>query len=248
MKINQVILSFHKPFLVILFMFTTLPGITTAQNLTTETKDSSGLHTYVLKKYGFDHDLVNGIQFYNIYRRVLNHPYYYGEESLPGSVTISGKLFNNLMINYDIYNQWLVLEYNEVSGGIHKIILDPILVGAFQFDGYNFKKMILDDRGPLFYQVIRVKDLTCYTHCNKQLLLTANNLEYAEYFTNPSQSFFLEYNGTISTFSNRRNFSSRFHSNSRKQIRKYMRKNSINFRKISSEELIGLLGHISLNQ
>jgi hypothetical protein len=247
LQLRQLILSIYKSLLVILCLVTFLPGIITAQYLQEEKRDSDGLYTYVNNIYGFDHNLVNGIQVYNLYRHVLSHPYFIGEESLPGSVTISGKHFDNQMINYDIHNQWLVLEYKERSGGINKIILEPLHTDDFQIDGNYFEKLILDDNDLLFYQVIRTNGLTCYIHWKKQLMSISNNIKYAEEFSNPLRTYYLENNGIISPFSNRRNFASLFPGTSVKEARKYMRKNNIRFRKVSIENLTGLLEYMSSN-
>ena len=233
--------------LVILFLFTSITGIITAQQTQEEVKDPDGLFTCVLNKYGLDHDLVNGIQLYNLYRHVLYHPYFIGEESLPGSVTISGKQFDNLMINYDLCNQWLVLEYKTISGAINKIILEPMHTGGFKIDGNYFEKMTLDDNGPLFYQIINANGLSCYIHWKKQLMTISNNIKYAEEFSDPLRTFFLEYNGTIFPFSNMRNFASIFSGPSINKARKYLKKNNIRFREISKEDLTGLLEYMSSN-
>jgi len=247
MKFKKVIFSFHSPLMVIMFLFTFLPGITTAQNLQEEAIDSDGLYSYVLNKYGIDHELVNGIELYNLYRHVKYHPYYLGEESLQGSVTLSGKRFDHLIINYDIYNQWLVLDYKELSGGINKVILEPLHTDGFQLGGNYFEKLALDDRGLLFYQVIRVNDLTCYIHWKKMMASISNNINFGEGFSDPWRTFFLEYEGTIYPFSNRRNFASIFSGTSGREISVYMRKNNIRFRKVSIQNLTGLLEHISPN-
>ncbi len=247
MKSNKDILSFLSPLPVILFLFTSCTGIINAQYLQEEGEGSDGLYAFVLNKYGFDTDLINGIQLYNLYRHVKYHPYFIGEESLPGSVTMSGKKFDNLRINYDLYNQWLILEYKEVSGGINKIILEPLHTDGFQIDGNSFIKLSQDENGLLFYQVIRTTGLTCYIHWKKQLLSISNNINYAEEFSDPWRAFFLEYNGTIYPFSNRRNFASLLSDTSARKARDYMRKNNIRFRKISIEDLTGLLEYISSN-
>ena len=92
----------------------------------------SDLYTYVHAKHGSDLNLVNGILYYDKYKNVLNHPFYSGEELLPGSVVISGTSYEDVQINYDIYSQYLVLEYPAVSGSSYSIIISPGQTDAFQ--------------------------------------------------------------------------------------------------------------------
>jgi len=234
-----------KVYLAILSLFFFFTGIVTAQNPQGQAQDTTDLYNFVLRKYGFDHQLVNGVRLYNLYRHVISHPYFSGEESLPGSATLSGKHFDNLLINYDIYNQWLVLEYRELSGGINKIILEPLHTDGFQIDGYTFEKMTLDEHGELFWQVISADGITCYIHWKKQLLTLSNNIHYAEEFSNSFRYYFLEYNGTLYPFSNRRNFASIFPGSAGREARMYMRKNRLRFRKITVSEMNRLINYIS---
>ena len=241
MKLQHIILSFRVTFIASIILAASLPRSTQAQV-------SSGLYTYVQTKFGLDQDLVNGIRYFNRYHRVLYHPFYQGKQSLPGSVTVSGKQFDNLMINYDIYNQYVILEYKELSGSIFKVILDPLQISAFQLNGHHFDKKELDENGPLFYEVIGANGIFCYIHWEKQLLNTNNDLDYAQYFTSPSRNYFFDYHGIVHPFSNRRNLVSLFPVTSRNEIRRYLRKNNIRFRLSEVEQLSGLLEFISSNQ
>ena len=101
---------------------------------------SSDLNTYIHVKHGFDQNLINGILYYDKYKNVLNHPFYSGEEFLPGSVVISGISYEDVQINYDIYSQYLVLKYPIFSGSSYSIIISPEHTDAFDFDGNYFKK------------------------------------------------------------------------------------------------------------
>jgi len=221
--------------------------MTIAQDPQEKEADSPKLYEFVLQKYGSDHDLVNGVELYNLYRHVKSHPYFLGEESLPGSVTVLGKHFDNQLIQYDLYNQWVVLEYTERSGGINKIIMVPLHTNGFQIDGHSFEKLALDEDGLLFYQVIRTNRITCYIHWKKQLITISDNINYTVEFSDPMRTFFLEYDSKIIPFSNRRNFAAIFPANIGREARQYMRKNRLRFRKTSVKNLTMLLDHISSN-
>ena len=204
---------------------------------------SSDLNTYIHVKHGFDQNLINGILYYDKYKNVLNHPCYSGEELLPGSVVISGVSYEDVQINYDIYSQYLVLEYPIVSGSSYKIIISPEQTDAFNLDGDYFEKLILDDRGPLFYQLIRVNGLICYVHWEKNKVL--RSYQYIEYFTEPEQSCYLDYYGKLSPFSNRKNFVSLLSGVPQKEIKRYIRKNEIQLSNATPEQLEDLLKFIS---
>ena len=203
----------------------------------------SDLNTYVHAKHGSDLNLVNGILYYDRYKNVLNHPFYNGEELLPGSVVISGTSYQDVRINFDIYSQYLVLEYPVVSGNSHSIIISPGQTDAFDLDGNYFERLTLDDRGPLFYQLIRVNGLTCYIHWEKKM--GSRSYQHQSFFTEPDQRCFLDYYGELSLFSNRRNFVSLISGVPKKEINRYLWKKGIRLSDATPEQLEDLLQFIS---
>ena len=203
----------------------------------------SDLNTYIHEKDGFDQNLINGILYYDKYKNVLNHPYYTGEELLPGSVVISGVSYEDVQINYDIYSQYLVFEYPVASGSSYKIIISPEHTDAFNLDGNYFEKLILDDRGPLFYQLIRVNGLICYIHWEKKKV--TKSYQFTDYFTETNQRFYLDYYGKLSPFSNRKSFVSLISGVPKKEIKRYIRKNVIQLSDGTPEQLEDLLQFIS---
>ena len=203
----------------------------------------SDLSTYIHEKYGLDQNLINGILYYDKYKNVQNHPFYSGEEFLPGSVVISGISYEDVQINYDIYSQYLVLKYPDFSGSSYSIIISPEHTDAFDFNGNYFKKLTLNDRGPLFYQFIKVNGLICYIHWEKKK--GSRSYQSADFFTETEQRYFLDYYGKISPFSNRRNFASLISGVPKREIIRYIRKKGIQLSDATPEQLEDLLQFIS---
>jgi hypothetical protein len=239
-KSHKITLNIFSLFLAI---FVLLPA--NSQSLDDEGIDQPSLYEYILKKYGPDHELVNGIQYHNRYHEVQNHPYFICERPLPGNIIISGKKFKNVLISYDIYSQYLILDYQNSDRGIYKVILNPEHTDAFDIDENYFEKLILDEQGPLFYQVIKINDLTCYIHWKKELQVVIKNLQYVKYFTDSERTYFLNLNDNLFPFRNRKTFVSLFSGISENKIRKYLKQNAINFRKVTPKELTDLLEFIS---
>ncbi len=208
--------------------------------------DYQDLTDYIWKKHGLDQEIINGTSYYYKYYRVLSHPYFSQEESHPGMVVLSGKRFNNVRINYNIYEQNLVLDYPGKNNGIYKIILSSILTDEFGLDDYYFKKLVLLERDPTFYQVIEVNGIICYIHWEKQMLATTNNTQYADFFSEPEQEYFLEYDHKLSPIKNKKSFVENFPFIPKREIKKYMRLNKISFRKASPEQIEDLLEFVDL--
>ena len=229
------ILNCNKLFLVLFVLI--------IARITPALSQSSDLSSYIREKHGYDLNLINGILYYDKYKGVLNHPFYSGEDLLPGSVVISGISYEDVQINYDIYSQYLVLEYPAAAGSSYSIILSPEHTDAFHLDGDYFEKLVLDGRGPLFYQVINVNGLTCYIYWEKKRM--TKSYQFQDFFTEPDRRCFLDYDGTISPFSNRRSFVSLISGVPKKEIKGYMRNNLIQLSVASPEQLENLLQFIS---
>jgi hypothetical protein len=206
--------------------------------------DQPDLPGYILSKHGPDPGLINGIQFYDMYSQVQGHPYFDREEPQNGSVTLAGKQYGDVSLNYDLYAQHLVLTYQVHSGGVRKIILVPEHTDAFSLGGDHFEKRSPGKAGPLFYQVIKADDITCYIHRRKEMVPTSNDLMYSNYFPESKRKYLLEYGGDLHSFRNRWSFKAIFPGELKKEVRKYLWRNRIVFREATTEELTRLLEYI----
>lgn len=210
-----------------------------------DTIGRSELSSYIYQKQGFDQILVNGKQYHNQYIRVLGHPFYKQEKSHLGSIVISGIYFEDIQLNYDIYSQDLVLDYIDESGKFNKIILTRAHIEAFTLDGDSFEKLPLGEHGNQLFQVITYNEIRCYIHWEKQMLPTSNNLKYGDLFNEPKRTYFLKVEGKLQTFSNKQSFVAVCSGIPKKEIRKYLRENSLKFSNASSEQIEDLLRFIS---
>lgn len=207
-------------------------------------ENRTDLLTCIREKHGPDPGLINGIQYINRYYRMEGHPYYGRETSIPGSVTLSGRQYQDLSLNYDLYAQHLVLRYEWESGGVKKIVLVPEHTDAFSLDGDQFERLSLTEDGPRFYQVIRAGEITCFIHWKKEMVPTSNDLLYTYYFARPRGDYWMEYDGKLRQFSNRRTFRAIFPKEQRKEVGRYMRRHRFRFREATTGELTGLLEFI----
>ncbi len=216
-----------------------------AQSTDNPPSGQEDLDAYIRKKHGLDQELINDIQFYNRYHGVMKHPYLKGLEPLPGSVILSGKKYDNLMAKYDLYAQCLILTYQGMLGGINQIFLSSVRIDAFDLSGNYFEKLDLDNRGLLFYQVIREEGLACYIHWDKQKMETTDNLQYPEVFTDPRHHCYLELDGELHPFTSKRKLVSLFSPGTKKEIKKYVWQHNIRLLRASPEQLTGLMEFIS---
>lgn len=206
---------------------------------------SQDLSAYINSKHGLDYELINGTQFYYQYHRVQGHPFYISENLVTGMVVQKDNIYPDVRINYDIYAQHLILEFQGNHVGTQRVILPPVHTDGFELDGYMFKKLNLDEKGPLFFQLIQVNGLTCYIHWKKELGPATNTRDYMDAFSYPVLTYYLEYKNELHPFKNRKTFAAPFPDIHKRRIKKYLRRNMIRFKRATPEQMEGLLEYAS---
>jgi hypothetical protein len=102
-----------------------ISGFCNAQNITGPTTAVNGQQIPVKE----NQLLYNGKVWRNLYLQVKGNQFLFSGEYLPGSVAMNGKVFNNLGLSYDIYNDELITTSN--TG--YNIQLNKEMVDSFSF-------------------------------------------------------------------------------------------------------------------
>jgi hypothetical protein len=71
-----------------------------------------------------------------------------------GSVTIRGVTYTDLLLNYDIYNQQLILKYKNRTGATNLIIVSDAWLESFSFGGISFEMISTPDTLKRIFQVL----------------------------------------------------------------------------------------------
>jgi len=207
------------------FLFATLAGQGTFPDL-------------VENAYGLDQDLVNGVQYSNRYMRSEGHPYFLEDRFMNGSVSINGKIYQNLQLKYNILSQDVEIKHKKYLGGNYRYITISDRMEAFSLGEYEFRKLKIQEEPERYYQVISTRHFTCFVHWEKKLIPLDNSVIYVDYFTNPRFYYWLELNGEIIAFNNRRAFARLFPMNMQREILKLFRQRHISFRNVGPDKIL----------
>ena len=207
------------------FLFTTLAGQGTFPDL-------------VENAYGLDQDLVNGVQYSNRYIRSEGHPYFLEDRFMNGSVSINGKIYQNVQLKYDLFSQRVEIKHDKISGRNYRYITISDRMEAFSLGEYEFRKLNIPEYPERYYQVINTRHFTCFVHWEKKLIPLENNVIYLDHFTNHRLYYWLELNGEIIAFNNRRTFARLFPRNMQREILKLFRQRHISFRNVGPDEIL----------
>ncbi len=187
-------------------------------------------------KYGSDADLVNGEKYFYPYSQVLGDPFFF-PQTRSAVITIHEKEFKGQLLRYDIFNQKLILDYQNIYGARSSLILRSEWVESFAFEGQLFKKLQGPDSKPGFFQIITEGHIECVYLWSKKYLLNLTSGVQNYYFTEPDKESFLRIDGQFYPFKSNGNFLSAFDPDIQKPIKQFMRQSKIRVKTASDSQM-----------
>jgi hypothetical protein len=184
--------------------------------------------------YGFDPILYNGRMYtYAPPANTTGDPYLAGKDYIKGQVAIRSKVYSGLDLNYDIYNQQLLLRYFNADGAtriieISKSWLEEFSLGQLDFE-YNPDKK---DQSRIC-QVIKSDFMKILYYWKKDLQLD-NIFGTADYaFSAPIKERYIMINRVYKNYRNNKEFVDAFPATYQKRLSNYLRIKKIKVRKAS---------------
>jgi hypothetical protein len=169
----------------------------------------------------------------------LGYPYFGPNKVQPGWVVYNGMRYDSLMLWYDLIREALVL--SNPDGGF-KVQLLTTRIQAFSLSGHHFLQLIRDSTNGLrtgFYEILVEGKLSLYKKSRKNLqeYTSSQGLERNVY---SDSSFYLERNGHFLPVNSQRAFLDVL-SDKKSQVKSYMRKNKLSFRKNREAALVQIV-------
>jgi hypothetical protein len=182
--------------------------------------------------YGSDPVLYNG-RFYT-FNPPLNtggNQYFSDPQFEAGSVTLRGVTFRNLLLNYDIYNQQLIIKYKIRSGAVNQIIVSDAWLEAFSFKGLDFKVFNTRDNIKRIYQSLGDGPCHILYYWGKTLKLenTYGATNHTFSAAGKEKNLFIE--NRILQYRNNKSFYSLFVPEKKIAVKEYLRSHKINVKK-----------------
>lgn len=192
------------------------------------------------RKYGSDADLVNGEKYFYPYNNSGGDPFFSsGTETT--RISIKGKEFDGQSLRYDLYNQLLVLDYQDLYGGTTSLVLRNEWVESFSLGSKNFKGITGPDGELTFFQVIMEGWVTCLYRWSKEYQLNLNSGVQNYYFTEPQKEAFLYINATFYPYRSTRSFLKPFGDEQQKIIKQFIRQAKIRVKNASDSQMRHLI-------
>lgn len=212
------------------FAFFSLLCFASVQGQQSSTDSRPAYPLLVDRAYGQDQELVNGKQYYNHHPRSLGNPYLLEGFVHQGFVNLRGVIYSNVWLRYDIYAQQVEVEYRTMNGADNQVVLVGDRLHEFQIGEHYFRNLSVMGEERQFYQVIGSGRMTCYISWEKKLIPRVSDSRFTEEYTASKRKYLLELDGKISEFQSKSDFVKLFPENRRKEIKRLVRQNSMQFR------------------
>lgn len=197
------------------------------------------------KVYGYDPLLYNGRYYtFHVPFGTSGHQYLTGQDYSQGSVTLRGNNYRGLMINYDIFNQQVILNYSTPEGHVNYIVLSDALLESFESGARQFAIISLPDSSKKIFQVLGKGYVRILYHWKKDLELNtfygSKNYEFKQ-----TREMILYTDGRFRTYHNNVSFRKLFNKDKRGVIKIYLRRNGINIKKADDRKITDLADYCS---
>lgn len=209
-----------------------LPAITYAQPSDKGSTDVFGLNPL----------LYNG-RYYSYFPAAgtIGTPYLENSDFALGTVTVRGVQFTGLTLNYDVYNQQLVLKFKDAIGAVSQIIISDAWLEGFSLGDMAFRVLQTSDTSKRIFRVTGSGPYYIMEYTSKTVALD-NQMGATNYrFSNIKTARYLQTETGLNPFTGNKSYLSLFTSEKQLLIRKYLRENRVRLRKCNDRELLGLI-------
>jgi hypothetical protein len=193
-------------------------------------------------KYGLDPILFNGKRYsYYPSAETGGSQYLNGDEFQKGSLVVRGINYPGRLLNYDAYNQQLILRYKTDLSASEQLIVSDAWLSSFTIGSQKFALIPLTDTTRRICQVIDTLGYRVAYAWRKDLILDTNYGATNHVFAKPVKESFIRMNGEYLRFRNNKSFVRSFEKAAQPMIKKHLRKSRLNVKKISDKDMLDLL-------
>jgi hypothetical protein len=235
-KQNLLILSSLLLFLI------TASNIQSQTSKTINKKQKPDIYEYAMEKYGTDDELINGLIYLPQNPNAKGNQFFVSDDYLKGKIYKQGVLFDDQLLKYDIENDELVL-HGKVNKSyidilLHKSHIDSFLIADRFF--INSTHLFSIDTLNKFFELIYRNNSSFLIEYYKEFRTDYNEKTPHGRYTSAKKRYFIFENNELFEVTRKSKFL-RFFRQDKRDIRKFMKKNKIRYKKAQQTELKRLM-------
>lgn len=182
--------------------------------------------------YGTDPLLING-KYYTFFlpSNTEGNQYFADLQFETGSATIRGVTYTGLLLNYDIYNQQLILNYKNNIGANNLLTLSDAWLEKFSFRGYDFELISTQNSSKKIFQVLGTGQNRILYYWTKELALDSFHGARNHTFSRAEREMSILTGTQVFKYWNNKSFCSAFDPEKRTVIKEYLHRNHVKVKK-----------------
>ena len=194
--------------------------------------------------YGYDPLLYNGrIYFFYPVRGTEGTQYMFNTFDSLSAVTLKGKTYTGVSLNYDIFNQQLILKFITAVGSPNLMEVSSTWLEKASLGGRNFEVVTDANSNKRIYQVIGSGHERIMYYWSKELLIDNLKSNMSHYFSDGKKEMFVMIDNRFTAFRNTPGFIKSFPQRQQPLIKDYMRKHRINVKKATDFVITDLINY-----
>ena len=193
--------------------------------------------------YGLNPVLYNGKYYtYSAPGNTKGNQFLMGPEYKTGSVQIKGKVYDSLLLNYDIFNQLVTLKFKTNAGNMLFISISDAWLEAFTIGNKHFKVLQLPGTNEKeFYQVIGKGYYKILYGWHKNMTFVSGTSGGYNVFSKAYRSAYLLVGNKPESFKKNNQFSRLFGKEHRADVAKFLRQHNINLKHANENKIQELI-------
>jgi hypothetical protein len=197
------------------------------------------------RAYGLDPGIYNGKKYsYFLPSATQGNQFFSSSEFINGGVVVKGVNWWGLLLNYDVYNQKLLLQYNDERGAAQIIEVSEAWLEGFSLGTREFT-YFGDNAGSRIYQVLGDGKYRVLFYWRKTLTLSTSMGSGGYAFSAPLKTQYVLIEGELYPFGSRGSFIKLFNPAHKAEIKNYLQSNRINLKKAPEQSMKDLINYIS---
>lgn len=198
---------------------------------------------FVDQVYGLDDMLVNGRIYVPMHSLAEGHPYFEVKNWILGDIYIKGNKYEQSQLKYDIELDEFILYIKDKQNRKNYIVLNHHYVDSIYLGKYFFvNTAVVSKIGPNigYVEMVYNDDLMFIVKYKKDFKKQYSESKPHGEYTKTITSRYVVESGELIKLNTKKAFLNYFES-SKKEIKRYMKKNKINYKKANSGELNTLI-------
>ena len=188
------------------------------------------------RKYGSDADLVNGEKYFYPYRQSQGDPFFFSD-SRSAVIRIHDKEFAGQQLRYDVFNQKLILDFQDIYGASSSLVMRSEWVESFAFEKQDFIRMKGPEGELEFLQLVTGGQISCVYKWSKDQLLNLTSGVQSYYFTEPTKESYLVIEGKFYPYRSNRAFLKAFDPELQKSVKQFIKQAKVKVNKAPDSQI-----------